>query len=123
MKRIHLLEKGSQHRVTRVLFIRLVVLLSFLAFVACRQLALAAESGEPKNVLVLYSFSDRGLFDPLDHLKSAIRSRLSFPVNFYVHYSSGSRPDVNQMLIQWFVNYNLKKGWYLATSPINTAEA
>ena len=69
-----------------MLFTRLVVLLSFLAFVSWHQLALAAESGEPKNVLILYSFSDRGLFDPLDHLKSAIRSRLSFPVNFYVHY-------------------------------------
>jgi hypothetical protein len=35
---------------------------------------------------------------------------------------SGGRPPVNQMLLQWFVNYNLKKGWYLATSPIVTAD-
>ena len=35
---------------------------------------------------------------------------------------SGSRPPVNQMLLQWFVNYNMKKGWYLATSPIVTAD-
>jgi hypothetical protein len=35
---------------------------------------------------------------------------------------SGSRPPVNQMLLQWFVNYNLKKGWYVATSPIVTAD-
>ena len=35
---------------------------------------------------------------------------------------SGSRPPVNQMLFQWFVNYNMKKGWYLVTSPINTAD-
>ena len=35
---------------------------------------------------------------------------------------SGSRLPVNQMLFQWFVNYNLKKGWYLVTSPINTAD-
>jgi hypothetical protein len=34
---------------------------------------------------------------------------------------SGSRPPVNQMLLQWFVNYNMKKGWYLASSPIVTA--
>jgi hypothetical protein len=33
----------------------------------------------------------------------------------------GSRPDVNQMLLQYFVNYNLKKGWYLSVSPIITA--
>jgi hypothetical protein len=34
---------------------------------------------------------------------------------------SGSRPDVNQMLLQYFVNYNLKKGWYISISPILTA--
>jgi len=34
---------------------------------------------------------------------------------------SGSRPDVNQMALQYFINYNLKKGWYLASSPIITA--
>lgn len=33
----------------------------------------------------------------------------------------GSRPAVNQMLLQYFVNYNLKKGWYLSVSPIITA--
>src|SRR5277367_3264667 len=32
------------------------------------------------------------------------------------------RPVVNQMLLQWFVNYNMKKGWYLVTSPIVTAD-
>ena len=26
---------------------------------------------------------------------------------------SGSRPAVNQMLLQWFVNYNMNKGWYV----------
>ena len=35
---------------------------------------------------------------------------------------SGSRPPVNQMLFQYFINYNMKKGWYLVTSPINTAD-
>ena len=34
---------------------------------------------------------------------------------------SGSRPDVNQFLLQYFVNYNMKKGWYISTSPILTA--
>jgi hypothetical protein len=28
---------------------------------------------------------------------------------------------VNQFLLQWFVNYNMKKGWYLTTSPIVTS--
>jgi hypothetical protein len=26
---------------------------------------------------------------------------------------SGSRPDVNQFLLQYFINYNLKKGWFI----------
>ena len=59
--------------------------LSFL-FSLPGRLALAADAGQPKNVLVLYSFSDRSLFDPLDNLKAAIRSRVNSPVNFYVHY-------------------------------------
>lgn len=32
------------------------------------------------------------------------------------------RKKVNQMLIQPFVNYNMKKGWYLVTSPFITAD-
>ena len=31
------------------------------------------------------------------------------------------RANVNQFLLQWFVNYNMKKGWYVVTSPIVTA--
>jgi hypothetical protein len=31
------------------------------------------------------------------------------------------RQDVNQMTFQYFVNYNLKKGWYLSSSPVITA--
>lgn len=34
---------------------------------------------------------------------------------------SGSRTNVNQMLLQYFINYNMKKGWYLTTQPILTA--
>jgi hypothetical protein len=34
---------------------------------------------------------------------------------------SGSRPDVNQMTLQYFANYNLQKGWYFSSSPILTA--
>ena len=32
-----------------------------------------------------------------------------------------NKPPVNQFLLQYFVNYNMKKGWYLTTSPILTA--
>jgi hypothetical protein len=36
-------------------------------------------------------------------------------------HSNMDKPAVNQFLLQWFVNYNMKKGWYLTTSPIITA--
>jgi hypothetical protein len=36
-------------------------------------------------------------------------------------HSNIDKPPANQFLLQWFVNYNLKKGWYLVTAPIVTA--
>lgn len=36
-------------------------------------------------------------------------------------HSNQDKPAVNQFLLQYFINYNMKKGWYLKTSPINTA--
>jgi hypothetical protein len=41
--------------------------------------------------------------------------------NIWSVAGSGSRPSVNQMLVQYFINYNMKKGWYLNSSPILTA--
>jgi hypothetical protein len=41
--------------------------------------------------------------------------------NLWSIAGSGSRPDVNQMLLQYFINYNMKKGWYLTSQPIITA--
>lgn len=41
--------------------------------------------------------------------------------NIWSVAGGGSRPDINQMLLQYFVNYNMKKGWYLTTQPIITA--
>ena len=37
-------------------------------------------------------------------------------------HSNRDKPAVNQFLLQWFVNYNMKKGWYLKTAPIVTAD-
>jgi hypothetical protein len=34
---------------------------------------------------------------------------------------SGGRPDVNQFLLQYFINYNLKKGYYITWQPTLTA--
>jgi hypothetical protein len=31
------------------------------------------------------------------------------------------RPDVNSMVLQYFINYNFEKGWYFSSAPINTA--
>jgi hypothetical protein len=36
-------------------------------------------------------------------------------------HSDRDKPAVNQFLLQWFANYNMKKGWYLTSGPIITA--
>jgi hypothetical protein len=41
--------------------------------------------------------------------------------NIFSVVGSSHRDDVNQMLLQYFINYNLKKGWYVSSSPIITA--
>jgi hypothetical protein len=41
--------------------------------------------------------------------------------NIWSYAGDSDRTNVNQMLIQYFINYNLPDGWYLTTSPIITA--
>jgi hypothetical protein len=41
--------------------------------------------------------------------------------NLFSVAGPSSRADVNQMLVQYFINYNLKKNYYLTSSPIVTA--
>jgi hypothetical protein len=41
--------------------------------------------------------------------------------NIWSFAGPGDRQDVNQLLVQYFVNYNLSKGWYLTSAPIITA--
>jgi hypothetical protein len=41
--------------------------------------------------------------------------------NIWSVAGGGSRADVNQMLLQYFINYNMKKGWFLTLQPIITA--
>jgi hypothetical protein len=48
-----------------------------------------------------------------------LRSKLAN--NVWSVAGSGSRPDVNQFLMQCFINYNLQKGWFIGLSPIITA--
>jgi hypothetical protein len=38
--------------------------------------------------------------------------------NIWSVAGSGSRPSVNSFTLQYFVNYNLKQGWYLTSAPI-----
>jgi len=51
----------------------------------------AAEPTSAKNILLLYSFSDPTVYAPADSLKSAIRNRISVPVDFYVEYLESQR--------------------------------
>jgi hypothetical protein len=41
--------------------------------------------------------------------------------NVWSFGGQSSRPDVNQMLFQYFINYNLNKGWYITWQPTMTA--
>ncbi len=41
--------------------------------------------------------------------------------NVFSFTGQSGRQDVNQMLFQYFINYNLKKGWYLTWQPTLTA--
>ena len=41
--------------------------------------------------------------------------------NIWSFAGDSSEPDVNAFLLQYFINYNLKHGWYLTTAPIITA--
>jgi hypothetical protein len=41
--------------------------------------------------------------------------------NVWSFAGQSSRPNVNQMLFQYFINYNLNKGWYLTWQPTLTA--
>ncbi len=53
----------------------------------------AAAPTAPKNVLVLYSFTDRKAQDDLEILKSTTRSRMDTPVDFHVEYLGSARFD------------------------------
>jgi hypothetical protein len=41
--------------------------------------------------------------------------------NVFSFAGQSSRPDVNQMVFQYFINYNLRHGWYLTWQPTLTA--
>ncbi|RKH40236.1 neuromedin U, partial [Corallococcus llansteffanensis] len=41
--------------------------------------------------------------------------------NVWSVFGSGDRPAVNQLLLQYFLTYNLPQGWYVTSAPILTA--
>jgi hypothetical protein len=41
--------------------------------------------------------------------------------NLFSVAGPSSRANVNSFTVQYFINYNLKKGYYLTCSPINSA--
>lgn len=41
--------------------------------------------------------------------------------NVFSFAGQSSRPDVNQMTFQYFINYNLNEGWYITWQPTLTA--
>lgn len=41
--------------------------------------------------------------------------------NVWSFAGQANRTDVNQMLLEPFINYNMKKGWFLVTAPFITA--
>ena len=55
--------------------------------------ASSAGTAAPKNILILYSFSDRSVQIPADLLKSALRARVSSPINFDIEYVEARRFD------------------------------
>jgi len=42
--------------------------------------------------------------------------------NVWSYAGDGDRANVNRMLLQPFINYNMPDGWYLSSSPIITAD-
>jgi PAS domain S-box-containing protein len=55
----------------------------------------AAESHAEKNVLILYSFSDRSVFAPPEVLENAVRTGVPWTVTFYIEYLEGRRFEKN----------------------------
>jgi hypothetical protein len=41
--------------------------------------------------------------------------------NIWSYTGDDDQPDVNQFLLNYFINYNLPQGWYISSAPIITA--
>jgi PAS domain S-box-containing protein len=66
------------------------LLLALILCAFCKR-SVGADVPPPKEVLVLNSFSDFRIYDPLKALKAAVRSHFQGPVNFEVEYLESQR--------------------------------
>ena len=78
---------------TKCLVARWSLMLCVFVLAAFAHVCSAAVPSAPKNVLVLYSFTDRKAQDDLEILKSTTRSRVDTPVDFHVEYLGSARFD------------------------------
>jgi PAS domain S-box-containing protein len=67
------------------------LILRVFILIASAQVCRAVEVPTPKNVLVLYSFTDRRAQDDLEAMKSTTRSRVAGSVDFHVEYLGSAR--------------------------------
>ena len=77
-------------RFKRLATYSLPLILTILIAALCHSLS-ASNARRAKNVLVLYSYSDRAFFDSQDALESAVRARVHAPVNFRIEYMESER--------------------------------
>ncbi len=76
---------------TRCLVTRWSWILCVCALAAFADVCSAAAPSAPKNVLVLYSFTDRKALNSVEVLKSTTRSHMGSPVNFLIEYLETQR--------------------------------
>lgn len=75
----------------RVFLRRKWLLVVVFALLALTRSATAASARPEKNILVLYSFSERSVTMPMDSMESALRAKAPFELNFYVEYLEARR--------------------------------
>ena len=95
-KRAAVVGSASQHcdrPGTKCLVARWSLMLCVFVLAASRSSFPLLLCAPPKNVLVLYSFTDRKAQDDLEILKSTTRSRVDMPVDFHVEYLGSARFD------------------------------
>jgi PAS domain S-box-containing protein len=67
------------------------LLVLFLALLLLGHLSFAADSKPAKNVLILFSWTDRSYYPAVDLLKTTVRSHVQAPIDFYVEYLDSQR--------------------------------